>query len=445
VSASITGGFSSGRMNTKMIGPALSWQSFHEQYSEKEIQDEIVYKIVGVKFSGETTMLFSDVSSGQHLSTIDATEFPYLQVEFNTTDELNLTSPQLNHWIVYYTPVPEGLVTYLGPRSQQIVSEGGVWDGLYGFINIGDRNFSDSLMVRYETYNHQTTTNDVNTIRIKAPAVGDTTSFTINIDTQGKKGLNDIGVYVNPRIAPEQYYDNNVITLIKHVNVESDFLRPVLDVTVDGRHLVEGDFVSTNPLITVKVWDENKNFIKESVDGMRIFLTYPCDDFECDPVAIDLSSDMIKWFPATSTSDFRIEFRPASLPDGYYILTVEGEDAQGNASGVEPYQVGFAVQAESTVNIMPPYPNPSSADVKFNVVISGEIIPSEVFLEVVDVNGKRIREFSTDHVHIGTNQWSWDGTDSAGSNVTPGIYIYKVFFELDGKKFQKNCKVVIVR
>ncbi len=63
---------------------------------------------------------------------------------------------------------------------------------------------------------------------------------------------------------------------------------PVLDVTVDGRRLMEGDYVSTNPMILVKLWDENEYNFKDNLEGMRILLTYPCEDDDCEPVTIRL-------------------------------------------------------------------------------------------------------------------------------------------------------------
>ncbi len=57
-----------------------------------------------------------------------------------------------------------------------------------------------------------------------APAPGDTTQFEIDINTLGREGVNDIDVFVNPHIAAEQYYDNNVISLTQYLNVLPDQL-----------------------------------------------------------------------------------------------------------------------------------------------------------------------------------------------------------------------------
>jgi hypothetical protein len=443
--ATITGGYTSGSMTSTLIGPAMEWQSFDQHYADQEVQDDIRYDIVGVKLNGSADILFSGISADQNLSGISATLYPYLKIIVHTTDDINLTSPQLDHWIVLYTPVPEGLITFFGPREQQFIAPGNAWTGKYGFVNIGDKSFSDSLVVRYETFNHLRGELDTRTMKIKQPAPGDTTKFDVEIQTGSKPGLNDVDVFVNPRIAPEQYFDNNVMSLVNYLNVEVDAFDPVLDVTVDGRRLADGDFVSVNPLIVISVWDENNNLLKTDLDGMKILLTYPCGDDDCDPIEIDLGGNEIKWYPATATTPFKIEFRPVALPEGHYVLHVEAADASGNPSGTVPYEISFNVKEDITVAIQPPYPNPFFNEVYLRVVMTGDVLPEQLQLEITDVNGKSIREFLPREVHIGANEWVWDGTDESGNTVPKGVYFYKAFFVLNGKDYLKINKIILLK
>jgi hypothetical protein len=444
VARTITGRYTSGTMQSSRIGPALQWDSFQEQVSEQEAQDAASFDLVGVALDGAEQTLFTNVTGSQDLSGVDAQTYPYLKVVINTADDINLTSPQLDHWLVLYTPVPEGLVMFSG-SSGQLLTEGQTWTGDYGFITIGETAFTDSLTVQYETFNHDEGGLETKHFRIKAPAPGDTTAFSIAVATSGRTGLNDVEVFVNPRVLPEQYYDNNVVALMNYLNVQPDAFNPVLDVSIDGRHLVNGDFVSPDPLMVVRLWDENRSLKKINTEGMRIFLTYPCDTDDCDPELIDLTAEEIKWFPATDTSDFKIEFRPATLPEGTYTLRVEGADARGNSSGTAPYEVDFVVKEETTVAVLPPYPNPFNTEVYFTVVLSGSALPSGVSMQIVDVTGKLVRQFSPGDIHIGTNEWRWDGTDHAGNILPKGVYIYKLFFAVGSKEIQRNGKVVLVR
>src|SRR5690606_35653276 len=113
-------------------------------------------------------------------------------------------------------------------------------------------------------------------MRISPPLPGDTTLFSLTFSTVSKVGLNDVEVFINPQIAPEVTYANNRVVLDKRVNVLADVLGPVLDVTFDGRYILNNDFVSVNPVIKVRVWDENPFIRKTDTLGIRIFLAYPC-------------------------------------------------------------------------------------------------------------------------------------------------------------------------
>ena len=116
-------------------------------------------------------------------------------------------------------------------------------------------------------YNQDSRTSQLNKLKIKAPLPGDTTTFYVDVNTIDKAGLNDVNVYVNPKITPEQYYDNNVLQLRDYLRVDVETIRPVLDVSIDGRYIENRDFVTSNPLILIKVWDENKYILKTDTHG----------------------------------------------------------------------------------------------------------------------------------------------------------------------------------
>src|SRR6185369_6199325 len=98
-----------------------------------------------------------------------------------------------------------------------------------GFMNISSKSFSDSLKVSLATHTPATGLTSSSDFKINAPAPGDTTHFSISINTLGKAGLNDVTVFVNPKIQPEQYYENNIIGLSEYLNVIADRSLPALD------------------------------------------------------------------------------------------------------------------------------------------------------------------------------------------------------------------------
>ena len=447
VDRTVTGRYSSGYMSTGLIGPALSWQFLTSKSTEVDDTDVVSFDIVGVRLNGEEEMLLSDVSGYQDLASVDANDFPYLKISFKATDDDNLTASQLKNWIVAFTPVPDGLLVFDGPTDQQTINEGEPWIGRYNFVNISDKSFSDSLSVQTEFFNQTLRVSEHGTIKIKGPLPGDTTKFSMTVNTLGKAGLNDAHVYVNPKKVPEQYYDNNVLQLRNYVLVEEETIRPVLDVSINGRYIENKDFVPSSPLIMIKVFDENKHILKQDTSGMRVFLAPPCGSEPCPLSPVALTSSEIQWYAATETDPFTIEFRPTNLADGVYTLRVEANDGKHNSSGSVPYQIQFTVKSESTLTIADPYPNPFSANLYFKIVIAGNDVPDAFDMQVITANGKLVAHYANYNglpFHVGTNLLTWDGTDSGGNKLPGGVYIYKMMIYIKDKIVEKIGKVVLV-
>jgi hypothetical protein len=180
---------------------------------------------------------------------------------------------------------------------------------------------------------------------------------------------------------------------------------------------------------------------------VRIVLTYPCDQETCPATSIALGSETAKWYPATAATPFRVEFNPRQLADGTYTLQVEGADARGNKSGIEPYVITFVVKNENTLTVTPPYPNPFGYQVYFGVVITGDLLPDQATLEIMNVNGQQVTAFDTEDFptfHSGKNEIGWDG--SARGNALPnGVYIFKLMLSVEGKMVTRQGKVVLLR
>jgi hypothetical protein len=255
-------------------------------------------------------------------------------------------------------------------------------------------------------------------------------------------------VFVNPRIAREKSYDNNLIVLPEYLNVLSDNAHPVIDVTFDGRYLQNNEFVSANPSILIRLWDENPFMKKRDTLGVSIFLSYPCDDGDCDYERIYFSREDISWKPADASSDFQIHFSPADLISGSYRLRVHAADASGNASDGHPFEIGFRVAHEASVLANPPYPNPFYLETNFDIVVTGAQSPGYFYtIQIADLNGKRVAEFAdpANGLHVGKNTLRWNGLDENGNSLPNGIYIYRLTIGGGISPQEYNGKIVLLR
>jgi hypothetical protein len=446
VHRSITGRYTSGSMSSTVIGPATTWQSLKPRVGDVEASDVFSFDVMGIRLNNTEQVLLPAVHGLQDLSFIDANEYPYLRLKLNVEDNVNLTPTQLIHWIVSFTPAPEGLLLYDRKSEKVELTDGEVWKDEFHFINISEKTFSDSLAVQVSFFNHENNKLQTAPLKIAAPAPGDTTSFNVKFQSTGLTGFNDVDVFVNPHVLPEQYYDNNVIRLNQYLHVLSDELNPVLDVTIDGRYVKNGEYVSANPNIVIKLWDENKFSLKTDTTGVLIFLTYPCGSETCAATRIYFKDPRLKWYPATSTSDFKVEFNPGPLDDGIYQLRVEAKDSKGNASGADPYIISFEVKNDIQVLFNKPFPNPFQSDVYFTYVLTGSKAPDEVRLIITDLTGREVRSIdASDPSFVGSNTFIWDGSDGAGRILSGGLFLYRIQVRMDQKLYQQQGKIIFLR
>lgn len=439
----VTGRYVSGEMTSSRIGPATAWQkiSFAAALSELPQTDQFSFDVVRITLNGTKEVWQQGVTVSEvDLAALDADQYPYLQLVFHVTDEVNLTSPQLRNWVVAYTPAPEGVLTYTGTTTPQHLYEGESFTNWYGFLNISEKFFSDSLVVQYTIYNKQHRTSDVQTKKILAPAPGEETLFDLTSQTDGKAGLNDVKIFVNPRLQPERYYHNNELTLPDFLNVRGDVFNPVLDVVIDGRHVSDGDYVSANPEIVISVWDENPVKFKSDTTGVRIFLKYP-GATETTPVYFS-RTDM-QWFAATADSDFRVVFKPVNLPEGTYTLQINAEDSNGNPSGAEPYRVTFVVVTHNAVVIEKPYPNPAEQQVYFKIILTGDQHPDVLYLEIMNATGQTVTTLTKHDLFVGTNVVMWPRGSAGG--VPEGMYLYRLILTRGGKTLKTATGKLLLR
>lgn len=448
VNRTITGRFTSGKLNSVTIGPALKWSQVTSGLGATSANDLAEIDVTGIDQNGVETLLKTHVNGTTDLSDIDAVSYPFLKLNLNVSDPVDLTPVQLRKWFVYFTPSPEGMLTYSGATSTQALQEGESWSAQYGFTNISSKTFSDSLSVSVEVFSTLQRTTSHQAFKIKPPAPGDTSKFSFQVNTLGKAGLNDVSVFVNPRKLPEAYYDNNVLILYQHLNVQADQTGPLLDVTVDGRHLVNGDAVSSSPVISVSVIDHNPFLFRQDTTGVNLFIKAPCATANCTYQRISFKSREVVWKVAPSSGDFQMIYNPGSLDPGEYALRAEAVDASGNASGEEPYEVKFVVAEKNTFTFQTVSPNPSGENFQFKFFISGPSSPENFSLQIYSSTGSLMKNYgagNADLIHVGLNEMAINSNDEGGMPLTNGVYVFRMSLTIGGRQFTKSGRLVVLR
>lgn len=452
----------SGNILSEQMGPASEWHSLHwEQFpQETNTSDSTRIRLFGVDMTGNQTLLldslFTPLDSVLDLTTnygLDASIYPYARLQAYVQDTSAFTPAQIDRWQILYTPVPEAA---LNPKkgfhftvNNDSIHEGKAFDLAVAIENISDLDM-DSLLVHYWIEDKDRNRNYIDYPRQDSLRAGDVLLDTISINTAGYSGQNSTWIEANPYLNGtkdqlEQYHYNNIGQLAYFSIV--DITNPILDVTFDGRHILDGDIVSGKPHIHITLDDENEWLIMDAIEdtaNFQVFLTNP-DGSQDRVYFTEGGVTVLEFTPASgSKNEFKIDYRPELTKDGEYELLIQASDKSGNASGDVDYRISFEVVNASTITEVMNYPNPFSTRTRFVFTLTGNKLPDYMKIQILTVSGKVVREITMDELgplHVGRNitEYYWNGTDEFGDRLANGVYLYRVITEMGGEGIDKRA------
>lgn len=455
--------FNSGSIESTMIGPASEWGSLHWKIESSEAgvwTDTTRLFVLGINSFGNYDTLIGPLPPVQdsldilNLSQrIDASQYPYLRLYLETTDDTLLTPSQLVRWHVLYEGIPE---TAISPNIHfafynDTVQQGEVITLSIATKNISIYDFSDSLMVSYWVLdrNRQAVPIDI-ARRICLHPSGHTIIDSVSFSTDNLPGLNSLWVEFNP-VNPttsaydqlEQYHFNNIAEIPFYVG--EDRINPILDVTFDGVRILDGDIVSARPEIQILLKDENRYLLYTDSSVVKVFLQRPGSDYE-RIWFISGGVENMYFYPSGSTNNntARVEFPAVFAVDGIYRLRVQAIDVSGNESGDNDFVISFKVVNKSTITEVMNWPNPFSTRTHFVFTLTGSVLPDFFMIQIMTITGKVVREIDMSElgpIHIGRNitQYAWDGRDQYGDQLANGVYLYRVITKINGQDIERNA------
>jgi hypothetical protein len=440
--AGISGRWYKGYIASERIGPASKWkQSSVALYAPPPAgTDTIRYTIVGIRQNNTDTVLFNNVTQNAiNLNGVSAQNFPYLKLKVNFVDSSAYRSvPQLRRWTVLYDGLPEGTIlidpTYTFYRNP--LDEGDTAKITLKYTNISPFAM-DSLTVRWGV--SRTGYSKISTKKIQPLAPNQTATLNLTVPTRNLTEKSIFNVFVNPNLVqPEVSLSNNFVNV--NFDVKTDAIKPLLDVTFDGRHIFNNDIVSPSPNIMATLKDENRYLQNLDTSNFTVKLKRP-DNSDFIPVYFGAPNSRLSLLPRTPEGKAKINFAPQNLPNGDYELWVNATDERGNRAGTEPYQITFKVINEAGISNFYPYPNPFTTQMRFVFTLTGYETPDYVKVQIFTVSGKMVREITRDEMgdmHIGNNvsEFAWDGTDQFGDRLANGVYFYKVDVRKNGEPME---------
>lgn len=450
--------FTYGEIKTNTIGPSTNWKSFHwNSYNGDALSyDSARVDIIGINANtNNEELVYSEISVNEPnifnlADSINSSLYQYLKLNFYTRDDSIKTPIQLKKWQLMYDEVPE---TAINPKSgysfyADTISEGDNVRFKISTLNISPYDM-DSLLVKYWILDKNNNYIPIITKRLKTHPAGTVITDSVEYSTKNLEGLNSIWVEFNPVNSStskydqlEQYHFNNIAQKFFYVN--SDKVNPLLDVTFDGFHILNGDIVSTKPQIVVKLKDENKFLALDDTSSFAVYLKTISTGEEKRIYFLDsIGNKNLDFIPADlPNNSCKIIYNP-SFTDGKYELRIQAKDISNNESGINDYNIMFEVITKSTITDIFNYPNPFSTSTRFVFTLTGSEIPDEITIQILTISGKLVNSINLNdvgNIHIGRNitDYAWDGKDMYGDQLANGVYFYRVITKLNGQELEKR-------
>ncbi|MEI6310896.1 MAG: C25 family cysteine peptidase [Bacteroidota bacterium] len=443
---SITGAWNQGSFTSPKIGPSTEWGSVHWRHNSLDIPntDNESMDIIGVDAGGYETYLKTLTSTlDTNITFIDARVYPYIKLRYNTDDYTNRTPTQPIYWRVLYKEVPE---VALNPSifyklTKDTMQQGNILNLQCAVESIVDIDM-DSLLVKYDV---RDATHSTSVYLNRGDSIQglDTVNIAFDLNVLGANyiGQNYLVVELNPNNDQiEQYHFNN-FGLLKFY-VQGDDVNPLLDVTFDGRHILNGDIVSARPNILISLKDDSKFLALDDTSNISISLKYPDGSIR----HINYDNDILSFYPADASrlnieNKARVVFKPTLATDGKYELIVTDKDKSGNVSHRNNYRIQFEVINKSTISNVLNYPNPFTTSTRFVFTLTGSDIPTYFKVQIFNATGKVVKEITQDElgpIVIGRNltQYAWNGTDEFGDALGNGVYFYRIVSTINDEKIE---------
>jgi hypothetical protein len=439
-----------GSMSPLSAGPALEWQFLHWNYMSGGVQTFNEIEILGAKTGGLFAPLktygkaqkfvdlrrdIKDLNTYRNLLPITHFYDPQLQ-----------QTPQPKQTNLFYREVPE---LCLHPAYRFLLHRDTLLKGEPLLAVCGVANLShvaaDSIRIRVSVSDARG--NEVwNKVLGKAPIAGFAQrSDSAEVPTRGLGGAYIFTFEINPTDSlwqPEKYHFNNSFS--RPFFVVGDGTNPLIDVTFDGRRILDGDIVSARPEIVITAKDDNPFMMLNDTSLFEVWLEYPDKRVERLPFDHPDEHKMLHFKPADNPGNkAEIKYRPLLTTDGVYTLRTRAADVSGNASGKFDYEIRFEVINRSTITHVMNYPNPFSTATRFVYTLTGWKIPEVFTIQILSISGRVVREITRDElgaVYIGRNisDYVWDGTDEFGDRLANGVYFYRVISKIEGEQVERR-------
>ncbi len=427
----------SGFLATTKIGPAAVWQNLEIQANIPG-DSKINFKPLGIQEDGNIDTLNNLTISNNmiDLSPINSKKYPYLKFISEFQASVNQQSPQLISLGVEYKKSAELALNYQTvSASKDSIKAGDDIQLKFSAYNIGEVP-ADSFKITVDVIKSDQSAERIYNNSIAQLNPGAKLQSQVNYNPGTKSGNHRFVINIDPEKKVEEVFkDNNNFEIPFYVIPDTTNLLisdKSFSVTYDGKEIIDGDYISSNPQITMT-------------------LNYPVWYSPDDTTAIEflLNDQKINYSRIENTVDASnrtqtFKYTP-NLAEGDYTLRVYGKNINDNIEINPGYEKSFLVSNEMNLLEVYNFPNPFTDKTYFTFKLTQ--IPDNLKLNIYTIAGRLIKQIEKSAGQLGYdfNKIEWDGKDADGDKIANGTYLYKVIIKKGDKSQNITQKLSIVR
>ncbi len=427
-----------GNMLTPPIGPANGWKNLSWQADSVSANSEInvdVFALNKNSFTWDTLFTGLHNQTGEMLSSIRATDYPYLKLKANFSSSSKFCSPILKKWLINFEPVADlaidnQTVTFFADT----LLEGATLKITADIYNVGYVT-EDSVKVALSFKNRYDKRIKISETWLDKIQPNSSQAYAANWNFAGQIGVNQVFLMLDPEATINELSENNN-QVIKNIVVLPDTIQPVIDVTYDDKVILQQDFVAPDPLILISVYDNSPANLQNDTLAIRLRLdgkqiNYWNNEQTITLLPVDQATD--------TTLRAKARFTP-HLTDGDHWLEIFAKDVGNNYSYRRD---DFKVTSELKIFDVFNFPNPFTENTNFTFYLTRPA--DKITVKIFTTAGRLIQKIEQLENGAGYQQIFWDGRDRDGDVLANGVYLYKIIVTANGEQREKIEKLVIMK
>lgn len=437
IDTSVVVKYDSGSIKFPVIANSSEWNKVKISSTLPE-GSNLEFIPLGIKANNEidslNNLVFVDDSAS--IQNIDANVYPKIQLVGKFKNNSLGESPLLKSIAVNFKSLPELATNYQTVLEiPDTIYQNDNIDFYFDIMNVGKIK-ADSFRVKLDFKRFDNLTRNLFDTLITSLDVLEKKSFNLlykysQVDSIGNSAFQII-IDVDNKVR-EFYKDNNIYEIPFYIKKDSSTSVETKNIAIkiDGENIMDGDYVSPNPDISIIFQYSDQIPLFDSTDA----------EFRLDNKKIFYSQLNLVFNNSDKTATFN--YKPL-LTDGIHSLKVFLKNENGLMNTFPSYEVQFNVSNQLQILNAMNYPNPFSDETYFTFLLTQ--IPEEVKIRIYTVAGRLIKEIKlNDNLKTNFNRIFWNGRDEDGNLVANGVYLYKVIVKKENKTEAITQKLAVVR